>query len=66
VRNLGIECEQLGKTVIYRRNGTKFELDHATTVKVCEESLSTGKEFHEIIRKNIEPDVKTIRFTFDE
>ena len=34
---MGIECEQLGKTVIYRRNGTKFELDHETTVKICEE-----------------------------
>ena len=62
---MGIECEQLGKTVIYHRNGTKFELDHETTVKICEESLASGKEFHEIIKEKIEPQVKTIRFTFD-
>ncbi|MHB8361500.1 MAG: hypothetical protein ACYDAO_08510 [Thermoplasmataceae archaeon] len=66
MKNIGIECEQLGKTVIYRRDGTKFEIDHKTTVEICEESLSSGKEFHEIIKKKIEPEVKTIRFVFED
>ena len=52
--------------MIYRRDGTKMELDHKTTVEICQESMETGKEFHEIVRKRIEPQVKVIRFTYDE
>ena len=31
------------------------------TVKICKESMDTGKELHEIIKK-FEPNVKVIRF----
>ena len=61
---MGIDCRDLGRALIIKRNGERVTLSLEETISMCQESLETGKEFHEIIKRTI-PDVKIIRFLQD-
>ncbi|MCL4345674.1 MAG: hypothetical protein M1375_05060 [Candidatus Thermoplasmatota archaeon] len=58
---MGIDCSDLGRALIIRRDGSRKLLSLEDTIRICREALETGKEFHEIIKKE-EPAVKVIRF----
>ena len=58
---MGIDCRDLGRALIIKRNGERVTLSIAETISICQESMESGKEFHEIIKRTI-PDVKIIRF----
>ena len=62
---MGISCYDIGKAVIIRRNGTRKELTVEETVKICEESLSTGISFQDIVKRT-EPNLKVLRFIQEE
>ena len=62
---MGIDCSDLGRALIIRRDGTRKLLSIEETIKLCQESLETGKAFHEILKKS-EPALKVIRFIQDE
>ncbi|OWP54208.1 MAG: hypothetical protein B2I18_02645 [Cuniculiplasma sp. C_DKE] len=61
---MGIDCSQLGRALIIRRDGTRKLLSLEDTIRLCEESLNSGKAFHEILKKS-EPNLKVIRFIQD-
>ncbi len=61
---MGIDCSQLGRALIIRRDGTRKLLSLEDTIRLCEESLNCGKAFHEILKKS-EPNLKVIRFIQD-
>lgn len=61
---LGIDCTDIGRAMVIRRNGERITLSLEETVKLCKESIETGMEFHQILKKTI-PDLKIIRFVQD-
>ncbi|SIM69847.1 hypothetical protein [Cuniculiplasma divulgatum] len=61
---MGIDCSQLGKALIIRRDGTRKLLSLEETIQLCNESLNSGKAFHEILKRT-EPNLKVIRFIQD-
>lgn len=58
---MGFDCESLGELVIYRKDGTKFSIDHKGAVEICLESQETGKMLEDIIAERYSTTVKTIR-----
>ena len=58
---MGFDCESLGSLVIYRKDGTKFSIDHAESVSICKESQETGDMIEDIIARKYSTTVKTIR-----
>ena len=61
---MGIDCSDIGRALIIKRNGERITLSVEETIKLCKESLETGMEFHQILKKTI-PDLKIIRFIQD-
>ena len=61
---MGIDCSDLGRALLIMRDGSRKLLSLEDTVEICNESLETGKEFHEIVKRK-EPQVKVIRFIQD-
>ena len=61
---MGINCSDIGRALIIKRNGERITLSVEETIKLCKESLETGMEFHQILKKTI-PDLKIIRFIQD-
>lgn len=64
MNQLGIDCSDIGRALIIKRNGERITLSVEETIKLCKESLETGMEFHQILKKTI-PDLKIIRFIQD-
>lgn len=64
MNRLGIDCSDIGRALIIKRNGERITLSVEETIKLCKESLETGMEFHQILKKTI-PDLKIIRFIQD-
>lgn len=58
---MGIDCNDLGLAKIIRRDGTVRVLSKSETIDLCEESMSTGVSFQDILKRT-EPDLKVIRF----
>ena len=54
---MGIDCSQLGRALIIRRDGTRKLLSLEETIQLCNESLNSGKAFHEILKRT-EPNLK--------
>ncbi|MHB1440597.1 MAG: hypothetical protein ACYCSO_05930 [Cuniculiplasma sp.] len=61
---MGIDCSDLGRALIIRRDGSRRLLSLLETIELCKESMETGKAFHEILKKS-EPELKVIRFVPD-
>ncbi|MEM0156321.1 MAG: hypothetical protein QW597_06975 [Thermoplasmataceae archaeon] len=57
-----IECESLGKILLYDRSGKQHLLDHETTVRMCELAQEEGIGIDEAIKRNIEPSLKLLKF----
>ncbi|MGP6206422.1 hypothetical protein ACNF42_00080 [Cuniculiplasma sp. SKW3] len=61
---MGIDCSDLGRALLIMRDGSRKLLTLEETIRICNESLESGKEFHEIVKRT-EPSVKVIRFIQD-
>lgn len=57
-----INCEDFGEIQIYTKAGRTRTLDHETTVRLCRQAQEEGVGVDEIIKREIEPDLKTLRF----
>jgi hypothetical protein len=57
-----IDCEDFGEIQISTKNGTRKIIDHETTVRLCKQAQDEGVGVDEIIKREIEPDIKTLRF----
>jgi hypothetical protein len=57
-----IDCENFGEIVIYNRKGQAKTIDHDTTVKLCKKAQEEGIGIEEIIKREIEPDLKMLKF----
>jgi len=57
-----IHCENFGEIVIYNRKGQSRTIDHETTVKLCKKAQEEGTGIEEIIKREIEPDLKMLKF----
>lgn len=58
---MGINCNDLGLAKIMRRDGTTRVLTKSETIALCEESMTTGVSFQDILKRT-EPQLKVIRF----
>jgi hypothetical protein len=57
-----IDCEDFGEIQIYTKSGVRRTIDHETTVNLCKKAQEEGVGIDEIIKRDIEPDLKTLRF----
>ena len=57
-----IDCESFGEIVYYNRSGRSRTIDHETTVKLCKKAQEEGIGIEEIIKREIEPDLKMLKF----
>ncbi|MCL4451804.1 MAG: hypothetical protein M1327_04170 [Candidatus Thermoplasmatota archaeon] len=57
-----IDCEDFGEIVIYNRKGSQKTLDHEATVALCRKAQEEGVGIEDIIKREIEPDLKMIKF----
>ena len=57
-----IDCENFGEIVIYNRKGQSRTIDHEATVKLCKKVQEEGTGIEEIIKREIEPDLKMLKF----
>ncbi len=57
-----IDCESFGEIIIYTRKGEQRILDHTTTVDLCRKAQQEGTGIEQIIKREIEPDLKMIKF----
>ncbi|QRF75086.1 hypothetical protein Thermo_00579 [Thermoplasmatales archaeon] len=57
-----LDCEDFGYIIIYTKTGTQKTLDHATTVNLCKKAQEEGVGIEEIIKREIEPALKLIKF----
>ena len=57
-----INCEDLGEVQISNKKGIRKTLDHETTVKLCLKAQEEGIGIDEVIRREVEPELKTLRF----
>jgi hypothetical protein len=57
-----IDCENFGEIVIYNRKGQSRTIDHETTVTLCKKAQEEGTGIEEIIKREIEPDLKMLKF----
>jgi hypothetical protein len=46
--------------MVYRKDGTKFDIDHETTVELCLKSQETGEMMEDLIAAKYGTTVKTI------
>jgi hypothetical protein len=58
---MGFDCNSLGSLMVYRKDGTKFDIDHRTTVELCLRSQETGEMMEDLIAEKYGTTVKTIR-----
>lgn len=58
---MGFDCNSLGSLMVYRKDGTKFDIDHETTVELCLKSQETGEMMEDLIAEKYRTTVKTIR-----
>lgn len=61
---MGIDCENLGTLLVYRKDGTQVEISHEDTVKFCLKSQEEGESIDEIIKRELYPDLKLLRLKF--
>ena len=59
-----IDCENFGEIVIYNRKGQSRTIDHENTVKLCKKAQEEGTGIEEIIKREIEPDLKMLKFVW--
>ena len=57
-----IDCEDLGEMIIYTRTGEQRTIDHEITVKLCRQAQDEGAGIEEIIKRDLEPALKMIKF----
>ena len=57
-----MDYDDLGYIIIYRRNGTYIEISHDETVNLCKRALEVGIPLPELIKKEVMPDLKLIKF----
>ncbi|MCL4444565.1 MAG: hypothetical protein M1464_02815 [Candidatus Thermoplasmatota archaeon] len=57
-----IDCEDFGEMVIYTKTGDQRTIDHKTTVKLCRQAQEEGVGIEEIIKRDLEPALKMIKF----
>jgi hypothetical protein len=57
-----IDCEDFGEILVYDRKGKQRTLDHETTVALCKKAQEEGVGIDDIIKREIEPDLKMIKF----
>ncbi|OWP55510.1 MAG: hypothetical protein B2I17_09405 [Thermoplasmatales archaeon B_DKE] len=57
-----LDCEDFGYIIIYTKTGAQKTLDHATTVNLCKKAQEEGVGIEEIIKREIEPALKLIKF----
>lgn len=57
-----IDCEDFGEILVYDRKGNQRTLDHESTVSLCRKAQEEGVGIDEIIKREIEPDLKMIKF----
>lgn len=57
-----INCEDFGEIRIYTKSGSNRTLDHETTVRLCKQAQEEGIGIDEIIKRDVEPELKTLRF----
>jgi hypothetical protein len=61
---MGIDCENLGTLLVYRKDGTQVEINHEDTVKYCLMSQEEGEGIDDIIKRELYPDLKLLRLKF--
>ncbi|MEM0139119.1 MAG: hypothetical protein QXZ44_00675 [Ferroplasma sp.] len=61
-----MECGDLGYMIIYSRNGHSRILSHDETVRLCMQSQNEGIELPKLIKRDLMPDLKLIKFRYDE
>ena len=57
-----IDCEGFGEMVIYTKKGDQRTIDHETTVKLCKQAQEEGVGIEDIIKRDLEPALKMIKF----
>ena len=57
-----IDCEDLGEMIIYTKTGEQRTIDHEITVKLCRQAQDEGAGIEEIIKRDLEPALKMIKF----
>lgn len=57
-----IDCEDFGEMVIYTKKGDQRTIDHETTVKLCRQAQEEGVGIEDIIKRDVEPALKMIKF----
>ncbi|WP_393972056.1 hypothetical protein OXIME_000659 [Oxyplasma meridianum] len=57
-----IDCEDFGEIQIYTKAGGRKIIDHETTVRLCKQAQEEGIGIDEIIKRDVEPELKTLRF----
>jgi hypothetical protein len=57
-----INCEDFGEIRIYTKSGINRTLDHETTVRLCKQAQEEGIGIDEIIKRDVKPELKTLRF----
>ncbi len=57
-----IDCKNFGEIVIYDRDGKQRTLDHETTVSLCLKAQEDGIGIDEVIKREIEPNLKMLKF----
>ncbi|MHB1811952.1 MAG: hypothetical protein ACYCPR_06015 [Thermoplasmataceae archaeon] len=57
-----INCEDFREIRIYTKSGINRTLDHETTVRLCKQAQEEGIGIDEIIKRDVEPELKTLRF----
>ena len=57
-----IDCEDLGEMIIYTKTGEQRTIDHEITVRLCRQAQDEGVGIEEIIKRDLEPTLKMIKF----
>jgi len=57
-----IDCEDFGEMVIYTKKGDQRTIDHEATVKLCRQAQEEGVGIEDIIKRDVEPALKMIKF----
>ncbi len=57
-----IDCEDFGEMIIYTKTGEQRTIDHEITVKLCRRAQEEGVGIEEIIKRDLEPSLKMIKF----
>ncbi len=57
-----IDCDSFGEIIIYTRKGEQRTISHEETVLLCKKAQELGIGLDEIIKRDMEPDLKMIKF----